>query len=174
MDACTKSSAISWGRVSERRNERAQSLKLAVGTGLVCLLQGPNSELGSTSHHGSLVHRLFSFPTTNTTHGSHIRSRDATLPRCSARELDQRTTSTLIATTDHQPKKTQQKQKRTLRLPRLVFAPTLWRTTTLLNRPAVGHSLKAGATARPRDCWARVTCSRSMRKRCPSTTRTGV
>lgn len=41
-----------------RGNERAQSLKLAVGIGLFCLLQGPNSELGSTSPHSSLAPSL--------------------------------------------------------------------------------------------------------------------
>lgn len=36
-------------------NERAQTLKLAIGISLVCFLQGPNSELGSVFPHGSLV-----------------------------------------------------------------------------------------------------------------------
>lgn len=38
-----------------RENERAQSLKLAIGISLVCILQGPNSELGSTFPHCSLI-----------------------------------------------------------------------------------------------------------------------
>lgn len=68
-------STVFLGPVSGRENERAQSLKLAVGIGRFCLLQGPNSELGSTSPHSSLVHR-FRLP--HTIANAHSSSRDTT------------------------------------------------------------------------------------------------